>query len=467
MRTLPFSTIICVLYNYLFVNKLFSYEASRKLWETCGPRHKFKQKYLGIKNLVTVVQTDLRRAQFYANFIRVLTFVGYGAASYTPALLTEEHNKLNCLHFPSLQVLKIEGMYREIEQPVSINPTDILVQYFHSNLQELTLGHGSQLSNVFFGSLERSCSRLKRLNLKDTTNNNVSEDDLSRFLASASALDTLDIRTNLGNAWTKTTFNTLADSCGTLKYLSLPELQVDWLDHQHSRTQTAFPLLLEFVGIVHEQDLESLSQYMPNLKSLELNFSSLAPSHHILAPISLFIHLKRLEVEFHRDSIFDGQELLLLSRMCPALKILDLGQTSVPNKGVTDEVINEVAMNLPDLGYCRLNFAPPYTITWSSSLFFLRHCKHLNSLYLPCCISWHEIIDCVELGIIFPNLEYLELQVDQNHPTILDIDNIGADIISALNASFISLFPSLKEEVAIRGTPWRWAFGGVNYRNGY
>jgi hypothetical protein len=67
-----------LLRSCLQVNRLFSHEAVRILWHSCGAG--FPVRYLGrdptVRDLAKLAARDVSRAQYYANCIHKLQFVG-------------------------------------------------------------------------------------------------------------------------------------------------------------------------------------------------------------------------------------------------------------------------------------------------------------------------------------------------------------------------------------------------------
>src|SRR3954463_16500766 len=67
-----------LLQNCLRVNRLFSHEATRILWETCGKgldlSHLYRKEPT-VHALARIASRDASRAQYYANYIRELRFI--------------------------------------------------------------------------------------------------------------------------------------------------------------------------------------------------------------------------------------------------------------------------------------------------------------------------------------------------------------------------------------------------------
>ena len=67
-----------LLYRCLQVNRLFSHETTRILWNRCKTELQYyekRNKIPQVHDLASIASRDLKRAQYYATFIRELSFV--------------------------------------------------------------------------------------------------------------------------------------------------------------------------------------------------------------------------------------------------------------------------------------------------------------------------------------------------------------------------------------------------------
>jgi hypothetical protein len=121
----------------LLINRLFSLETTRMLWKGCGVR--WNSATAGhvtpnIRHLVHIIQMDLKRAQFYADFIHILLFDDEGEDSY----FTEEarwHNKLAALDFPNLKEVGFFGY----AAAMPMNTGDVVLHYAVPSVSEFFL----------------------------------------------------------------------------------------------------------------------------------------------------------------------------------------------------------------------------------------------------------------------------------------------------------------------------------------
>jgi hypothetical protein len=342
-----------------------------------------------IIDLVRVVQTNPQRAQFYANLINVLSFDDEGAEKG----FTEEarwHPELAGLQFPNLVELNFYGF----DAAMAMNSADAILHYLQPSIRQLHLGTASQLSDGFLDALIKSCPRLKGFHLGDTTESRISEDGIIRFVNNIETLQVLHLRELQADSWTAKVFMACARH-PNLTYLAISEIQDEWtdrIDREVSDTR-AFGQLKHFDAGISDHGLEMLAQYMPKLEGLSLHLHSLPGSYSILASASHFTRLTSLDIMFGSDSCITGSDLLLVTRSCPGLKELNISEfEGLPPSGVhiTDDTIEEMAKNIPNMIYLCLVFDRSDLITWRSVLSFGVHCKKMQRLELACNVHWEE-----------------------------------------------------------------------------
>ena len=105
------------LFKCLFINKLFSHEATRILWRGCGVRYNSAtagHATPDITDLAKIVQIDRSRAQYYADFIHILWFDEEGEEN---GFIEEArwHKELIALQFLHLQDVGFYGFAEAME----------------------------------------------------------------------------------------------------------------------------------------------------------------------------------------------------------------------------------------------------------------------------------------------------------------------------------------------------------------
>lgn len=155
------STLHCV----LFVNTLFSMEASRILWRSCGrgylgsiPSHRVP----AVTDLAIIRLRSRTRAEYYAGLIRELR-ISYDAERVSWIIPNEPPNKqiwdktLYSLDFPALEAIRIQGN----EHCQWINKTGFLSRVLNRNLKEIALSGYTVVSDGFLKTLARRSPGLK------------------------------------------------------------------------------------------------------------------------------------------------------------------------------------------------------------------------------------------------------------------------------------------------------------------
>ncbi|KAH8669650.1 hypothetical protein BGZ60DRAFT_407998 [Tricladium varicosporioides] len=438
------------LYTCLFINKLFSLEASRILWEGCGTDYSSWQAghvTPTIKNLAKVITHNTQRAQFYANFIRILRFRDEGEEN---EFIDEArfHKELSCLQFPHLEEVSLY----ESGNATSMNTGEVVIYYAQPNVKFFTLRQGSKLSDSFLKTLSGSCPRLRSLTLRECTDNSVSEEGLVQFLDKSTFLDALDIRTGLDEAWSYKAFEAIT-KYRDLNFLCIPDIQNEWVGSlRHAGPIPAFPNLIHLYAGASDEGLECLARYAPNLKTLAIYLQNLAPSHRILSSASHFTHLKDLSVQFGPGSSISGQDLLLVVQKCPNLAELSVGENegSRPSgSSINDSIIDSIAKNMLNMKQLTLVFDRPDLLTWQSIASFARYCKQLEMLKLSCNFTWEEAITGAQEGM-FPILWALEVIFDDNNRR-KEIAEGDQENINTHAARFASIAPKMTSFMTVDG----------------
>ncbi|KAI9645508.1 hypothetical protein NHQ30_006248 [Ciborinia camelliae] len=422
------------LHTCLFISKTFSLEACRLLWYECGA---YSNSSPEIKHLAQIFIQDAPRAQYYANLIHTLSFMGIVEESDEGAVLIDEsrwHKELLNLQFPKLEDFTIHESCCAPE----LNTGDVIIHYAQPNIECFRINLGSSLSDTFFDTLTYSCPRLRNLELSGISAGGVSKDGLVRFLNKANALEWLIIRTGVYDSWSYEVFEAIA-RLPNLSHIEIPDIKDTWVQSicDTNPSTLIFPSLKELETGISDHDLECLARHVPNLDELSICLQHMPPSHNILASASNFPHLTSLEVEFGPQNSISGNELLLLARNCSSLNRLYLGRVNEsasdnPNPsctptslGINDDTIDGVAQMLgAALEDFNIVLDQPDLLTWQSITSLAQYCKNLVGLTISCNFNWQETMTS-RLEHIFPELDRLdlifdrdvrELQVEEDYP---------------------------------------------------
>lgn len=240
-----------VLQSCLRVNRLFSHESVRIFWCRCGagfpPHHYLLPREPTIRNLVAIAARNVSRAQYYANFIHELRFIGSEEDWPWPEV-EQRCNPLKDLQFPALQSFTA-GSHR-----------------FHNFAPE------GAFNELLFEWLEQSWHVQNSPNLKSlhllfhkpySVRGMVQDIWFIKFmpvLASISVDDT-------SNIWPLHTLQSLAalPALRKLEWLSLSEKLLRDLPN-------GFPLLKE-LATKYTGSIDVISSLFPNLSTLTLQLS--------------------------------------------------------------------------------------------------------------------------------------------------------------------------------------------------
>ncbi|KAF7868499.1 hypothetical protein EAF04_005030 [Stromatinia cepivora] len=411
------------LHMCLFISKTFSFEACRILWYACGACCYDEHATPNIKNLARIVIQDATRAQYYANFIHVLSFQEVEQEDNKYLDEATWHNELVSLQFPQLQDLSLHRSVYATE----LNTGDVIIHYAQPNIETFTVYEGSCISDSLFEKFTHSCPRLKSLELSSISASNVSKDGLSRFCNKADALTCLIIRTGAHDSWSYEAFEAIA-RLPNLTYITIPDVQDNWV-YSICNTDSSTPI---FPSVEHldtgmsDLELKCLTRHVLNLNHLVIGLQNLPPSTNILASASNFPNLTHLEISFGAQNRVSGNDLLLLAQKCPLLESISLGgiddsalYSSGPgcrpaSVGINDDLIDEVARTLgARIILLRIIFDTSDMLTWQSILSLAQHCRNLLDLTISCDFDWQEAMSGT-LKYIFPALDALHLVFDDN-----------------------------------------------------
>jgi hypothetical protein len=417
------------LYTCLFINKNFSLEAARILWRMCGGGYQ-SWSSPEIKDLVRIAQIDAERAQFYANFIRALTFfadrgsVVDDGAAFTHDFRNDEarwHGDLAFLKFPHLHHVE----FNLTGNADVLNTGDAVIHYAQPNVECFKLDKGSKISDSFLDSLCHSCPKLKEVTLRTISESTVSKVGLIRFFKNLDQADHIDLRDSFQTSWSHEAFNVLG-KIPNLSTLCLPEILGNWIDHLDN---DAFPNLYHLETSISDNNLSYLAQATPELRFLYLYLERISPSYHILRSASNFTNLTMLDIEFGLGCSVSGQDLVLLARNCRELSRISLGElfrNRPSGVDITDSTIAEMAGFMPQIENLSLMFDKADFLSWESIFCLGQNCKNLTMLTLSCNIVWKDAILSMEKDM-FPQLWHLGIVLEANNrpgQVLDDVNNI-------------------------------------------
>lgn len=193
-----------LLYNCLFVNKLFCVEACRILWKGCygifGVGH-VTPKISDLANMVLREDIGPKRAQLYANFVRVLVFQEDDIGEDDDTDDAQWHPQLRQLRFPVLEDLNIW----KTKSSEELNTEENILHYVHPGLRDLRVDASGPLSDFFLDELGRLSPRLQQLDI-DFKNVTITKEGLARFLQRMSYLEGIHVAA-LEKSWSAETLS--------------------------------------------------------------------------------------------------------------------------------------------------------------------------------------------------------------------------------------------------------------------
>ena len=160
-----------------------------------------------------------------------------------------------------------------------------------------------------------------------------------------------------------------------------------------------------------------LARHLCNLCVLDL--ALVDASDDILFAISDCTNLERIDVRFRRDSYVPAEGLLAIARKCPHLRVCNLdrpvrGNMKIDGRGITDDIIGQVATYLPTMTCFRLVMETNLTIT--ALLYLGDRCPNLTDCYLKGDFDLEQLCHS-NSAPCFPQLKNLELhKISENVP---------------------------------------------------
>ncbi|KAJ4982908.1 hypothetical protein SVAN01_11610 [Stagonosporopsis vannaccii] len=411
------------LYSCLLVNKLFCHEACRILWKGCygifGVSH-VTPKISDLAHMVLRAGIGPERAQFYANFIRVLVFQ---QDEFTREDDARWHFQLRKLQFPLLEDLNIW----KTESAESSNTEQAILHYVHPGLRDIRIDASARLSDYFLDELSRLCPQLQQLDI-DFKNVTISKQGLTRFLQRMSSLQGVHVAA-LDKSWSVEGFIAVA-KYERLTLLHVPAIEETWFDAlQLVNVSRLFPELQYFYSLnTSGKALRRLHAINPRLQAVHLYNSSLLESEDVLQAAARFAQLTNFRYQPGLNAEIQGQELLHLARSCSQIKSLSIGQDQTPPPtavGMSDDIIRSLAGSLQLLQELYLIYessSPPSIASILSA--FSQHCPLLNQLEITCGSDW-DVFANSRTAFSFLNLWTITLHPQAHMEDVLTEPDFG------------------------------------------
>jgi hypothetical protein len=178
-----------LLRNCLRVNRLFSHEATRILWDRCGtrfPTNNPRNKEPTVHALANIAARNVPRAQYYANCIRELRFVR--SREDWPKITDGEqwHNYLLNVHFPILESFASDGRTKDDSELNALKTTGPFYDFQSAKRVGL------------FWHILRSSPKLKNIHLAmdELYSFETVQEEAIKFIKSTPALTSLTLTLN-------------------------------------------------------------------------------------------------------------------------------------------------------------------------------------------------------------------------------------------------------------------------------
>lgn len=374
-----------LLHSCLLVNKLFFHEACRILWKGCYGIFGVGHVTPAIGDLGRMVlNPDLGRgrAQFYANFIRVLVFQEQESSRLGEDALW--HPQLNQLQFPLLEDLNVW----RTKSAEELNTENAILHYMHSGLRDLRVDASGPLSDHFLDEVSRLCPRLQQFDM-DFQNVTISAGGLARFLQRMHHLEGIHVAA-LDKSWSATAF-TAVSKYQHLTLLHVPSIQDTWFDDIEA--STSFPALKQlFVLCTIGKTLLRLHSINPDLEAIHLYNGNFVGPEEVLSAASSFSRLVNFKYQPGPNTAITGRDLVQLACGCPDLIYLDIGQDEAIESDLVDidnNVISSVAQSLPRLrGFHLIGRSISYPSIEAILSSLNQYCPLLERLEISCGSDW-------------------------------------------------------------------------------
>jgi len=382
-----------LLRNCLYVNRLFSHEASRILWNRCGsgfPVSYSRNKEPTVHALANIAARNVPRAQYHANCIRELRFV----RSQEDWLKTTDgeqwHDCLLNIHFPILESFASDGRTMDDSELDVLKTTGPFYDF-----------QAAEHVGLFWHIL-RSSPKLKTIHLAmdELHSFETVQEEVVKFIKSTPALTSLTLTLNYRdheefphNIWPPGVLSSLAE----LPVFSKLQGQILSANALQNLPEGSFPSLRELVtGYVGSIDvLPSLFPYLSVLR-LEL-FNTIDGGLGRLADLSC---LTNLDLTFFEGSSFSGPDLIELAHGCPHLTTVTLPSTSVLmmddpcpwGKDIDDTTVEKFARALPKLSTFSFGLENRSALTHQAIISLARHCPELGYFHITADVSIPDLL---------------------------------------------------------------------------
>ena len=383
-----------LLRSCLYVNRLFSHEATRNLWDRCGsgfPVNTFRNKEPTVYNLANIASVDVSRAQYYANCIRELRFIR-GAEDWPRINEGEQwHKNLLTVHFPILESFTSDGSTSISSGLEMLKTTEPFYDF-----------RPSACSGLFWHVLRCSPKvKIIDLALDEPENFEAIKEEAIKFIESAPALSSLSLTyfyhegSEFPNQfWPPDVLRSLAELpvFRKLKGQNLSESLLQDLP------EGSFPALKE-LATGYTGSVDMLPPLFPHLSVLKLELAK--PVRGALAVLADLSSLTCLDLTFAEGSTVSGPELIALAYRCPRLTTLNLPSAAVlmmddpcpRGEFINDTTIEEFARALPDLQTFSFGLEDRSTLTHQAIISLARHCPGLGYFHIAADVCMPDLIE--------------------------------------------------------------------------
>lgn len=410
-----------LLQNCLTVNRLFSHEAIRILWERCGTDFSISYGYLRNKippvhALAKIAARDISRAQYYADCIRELRFTRMHEDWPRIGDNEQWHDRLLDLRFPILDSLASDACYKYNAPPDALIATGPFYEF-----------KSPERAGLFWHVRERS-PKLKILDLtmEEPEFFESVQDEAIKFIKSTPVLSSLSLvfryreeRGFLFNVWQPGVLNALATLPAFHKLIG-QNLSANFLQ---DLPEGSFPAL-ETIATGYAGSLSAIPSAFPHLTSLKLELSE--PINEGLGSFAKLSNLTSLDLTFAEDeeSSFSAADLLAIANGCPLLTTVNLPSAAVlkcedpcpRGEGINDATIEEFARALPNLTNLCIGLEDRTALSHQAIISLARHCPELGYFHITADVSMPDLIEgLTEIGEVpLPDMHFMRVYVSED-----------------------------------------------------
>ena len=364
---------------------------------------------------------DPHRLKIYAKHIENLYIDNYGRSPHRP---TEEqddqsrfHKLLPLVELPRLRRLTVNCHKLESRIPFSDPATHL---YLRESLTHLKL-YCVAPSPSFWTLLKDQCPNIKGLYQRgfrgDAPSDPAALEAFQEFLESSNKLREVWLSSFVPFDMSRSLLSLAQQPLLSLLLFGDgdPFIRKVWIELLLKVKPDAFSDLTSLRLNTTNEGFRLLEPNLVNLRNLDADFEE---GEEILrscfnAPRNM-PHLQDLSVCLYPKGIIEGEELLSLAQHCPKLKSIRIHTRDVHarDRGVSDSVIKAMSNLLPDLT-CFVLHTDGSLLTEQTLLYFGQHCKALSYLKIPGTVDLTKLAK-VEEARLFPSLTYLEVVPDHD-----------------------------------------------------